>query len=367
MSVRCKKAGRGRRASRRSWPAAMRADAGRRTRSQKAMTKATEPESLVRLARRAAWRASAPLTADSASHCRASSMAGPVRSSPTSPLFPSTVIAMVGSYGRAVAYPSSRHFKFSACLPPNFRMSANGRAQSGPIEDSLEFFGEDQKRLVGTGRANELHTDRQLLGAPVERQREGGLPRQAERGQKRSHLRQPGRRPERPCRLKGARGHEQIPFFPPTREGSSGFVDSRSCARHILVAARGGAVHGLEEPPVEFVRVDRSPQTMLEPSKNMRPGCIADHAQRVSGLAPESAQYRGPSHFDSVSEPLQKTAGHVHAFGAVRVHVQSDFGVMVQHSDPKCFRSRGVNGTGERAKHGGQIFGMTGQDEVAPH
>ncbi len=101
MSVRYKKAGRGRRASRRSWPAATRADAGRRTRSQKDMTKATEPESLVRLARRAPWRASAPLTEDLESHCRASSIAGAVRSSPTSPLLPSTVSAMASSYCRA--------------------------------------------------------------------------------------------------------------------------------------------------------------------------------------------------------------------------------------------------------------------------
>ena len=116
MSVRCKKAGRGRRASRRSWPAATRADAGRRTRSQKAMTKATESESLVRLAMRAAWRASAPLTAELESHCRASSMARPVRLSPASPQLPSTVSAMASSCGWAVAYPWSAHCTFSAWL-----------------------------------------------------------------------------------------------------------------------------------------------------------------------------------------------------------------------------------------------------------
>ncbi len=99
----------------------------------------------------------------------------------------------------------------------------------------------------------------------------------------------------------------------------------------------------------------------------MRPGCIAEHAQRVGGLAPESAQHRGPSYFNPVPELLQKAAGHVHAFSAIRVHVQSGFGVVVQNSDSKCFLRRGLNGAGQRAKNGRQIFGVTGQDEIAPH
>jgi hypothetical protein len=64
---------------------------------------------------------------------------------------------------------------------------ANRRAQGGSVEDSLECFGQGQERLVGSGRPNELQANGQPLTTPVQWQREGRLPRQAERGEQRSH------------------------------------------------------------------------------------------------------------------------------------------------------------------------------------
>lgn len=64
----------------------------------------------------------------------------------------------------------------------DFGSSTHRRMQCGPVEDSLEGFGQGQKGLIGTWRSDELHTDRQELIRPVKGQRKGWLPRQAERG-----------------------------------------------------------------------------------------------------------------------------------------------------------------------------------------
>ncbi len=55
-------------------------------------------------------------------------------------------------------------------------MAANWLVQGGPVEDGLELFRKGEERLVRSGPADKLHADRQVLIAPVQRRREGGLP-----------------------------------------------------------------------------------------------------------------------------------------------------------------------------------------------